>query len=75
MRSWLPGGHLALFILDMVLELDLSTIYAHYAGKDDRGRAGYPPTTMVSLLIYLGRAKTRGRDRCSISELLVDDGS
>ena len=52
MRSWLPEGHLALFVLDVVQALDLSQIYQAYVGRDDRGRAGYDPTMMVALLIY-----------------------
>jgi hypothetical protein len=28
--EWLPEGHLARFILDLVKELDLTKIYAHY---------------------------------------------
>ena len=41
MRQWLPEGHLALFVLDVVLSLDLSAIYKAYDDKDDRGRAAY----------------------------------
>jgi hypothetical protein len=42
LRAWLPEGHLALFILDVVGELDLSRICGVYDAKDSRGRAGYP---------------------------------
>ena len=52
MRSWLDDGHLALFVSDVVDQLDLSTIFAAYAKDDDRGRAGYHPTMMVKLLVY-----------------------
>ncbi len=34
MREWLPEGHLALFILDVVSELDLSDITATYEAKE-----------------------------------------
>jgi hypothetical protein len=34
--DWLPEGHLARFILDLVKELDLTRIYAHYE-KELRG--------------------------------------
>ena len=37
--EWLPQDHLALFILDIVQQLDLSPIYAHY----ERELRGYPP--------------------------------
>ena len=49
--DWLPEGHLARFILDLVKELDLTRIYAHY----DRELRGYPPhhpLMMVTLLVY-----------------------
>ena len=28
-RDWLPEGHLAYFVMDVVGQLDLSSIYAH----------------------------------------------
>jgi hypothetical protein len=37
--EWLPEGHLAYFLLDVVGELDLSAIYAPY----EREVRGYPP--------------------------------
>ncbi len=43
MRSWLPEGHLALFVSDVVDSLDLSAIRAVDDAKDRRGRAGYHP--------------------------------
>src|SRR5437879_1319637 len=49
--NWLPEGHLALFILDTVAELDLSPIDAYYAGRV-RGAPPYHPRMMVSLLLY-----------------------
>lgn len=52
MRAWLADGHLALFVSDVVDQLDLSAIFAAYAKDNDRGRAGYHPTMMVKLLVY-----------------------
>jgi transposase len=49
--EWLPEGHLALFILDMVQQLDLSTIYAHYE-RELRGYPPHDPQMMVALLLY-----------------------
>src|SRR5439155_6011321 len=72
MRSWLPEGHLALFILDVVSELDLSAIYKHYEDKDDRGRAGYHPTMMVSLLTYaycVGKPSSRKIERATYEDI------
>src|SRR5277367_5925085 len=50
MRAWLPEGHFALFVLDVVAALDLRAIHAVYEAKDDRGRAGFDPTRMAALL-------------------------
>ena len=52
MRSWLDDGHLALFVSDVVDQLDLSAIFAAYPKDDDRGRAGYHPTMMVKLRVH-----------------------
>jgi transposase len=49
--DWLPEGHLATFVLDLVEELDLSGVYGYY----DRELRGYPPhhpKMMVALLMY-----------------------
>ena len=37
--DWVPEGHLARFILDIVEQLDLSPLYAYY----EREQRGYPP--------------------------------
>ena len=49
--DWLPEGHLARFILDLVKELDLTKIYAHYE-KELRGYPPHHPQMMVALLLY-----------------------
>jgi transposase len=49
--DWLPEGHLARFILDLVKELDLGRIYARYE-RDLRGFPPYHPQMMVALLLY-----------------------
>lgn len=51
MREWLPEGHLALFVSDVVDALDLSGIYRAYEGED-RGHPAYHPAMMVKLLTY-----------------------
>ena len=51
LEDWLPEGHLARFISDVVGELDLSGIYRSYE-KDGRGQAAYHPLMMVKLLFY-----------------------
>jgi transposase len=49
--DWLPEGHLARFILDLVKELDLTKIYAHYE-KELRGYPPHHPQMMAALLLY-----------------------
>jgi len=52
LHDWLPEGHLARFVADVVETLDLSAMYAKYEGRDGRGLAAYDPRMMVRLLIY-----------------------
>ena len=51
MRDWLPEGHLAYLIRDMVREMDLSPFYLPYEGDGRRNRP-YEPRMMVTVLIY-----------------------
>ena len=51
-REWLPSGHLALFVLDLVGDLDLRAIEGALQRKDPRGERPYAPTMMTALLIY-----------------------
>ncbi len=51
LREWLPGGHLAWFVLDAVAEMDLSAFEAKYR-SDGWGAAAFPPSMMVPLLLY-----------------------
>ena len=50
--EWLPEGHLAYFILDVVQRLDLRPIESVLQAKDPRGERSYPPRMMVALLLY-----------------------
>jgi len=50
--EWLPEGHLAYFILELVERLDLGPIEAVIASKDARGERPYAPRLLVALLIY-----------------------
>ncbi|MGB0064532.1 MAG: IS1182 family transposase [Terracidiphilus sp.] len=52
LHDWLPDGHLARFLVDVVSALDLSAIYKSYQDKDGRGQAAYAPEMMVRLLLY-----------------------
>src|SRR5580700_1844423 len=50
-REWLPEGHLAWFVLDVVGELDMGEFYAPYR-VDGRGGAVYDPALMLGVLVY-----------------------
>jgi transposase len=51
MEEWLPEGHLARFVVDIVNRLDLSDIYATYS-EQTKGQKAYDPKMMVSLIFY-----------------------
>lgn len=48
-QEWLPEGHLARFIADIVAKLDMGPLRGLYAG---RGSEAYQPEMMVALLFY-----------------------
>jgi len=50
--TWLPEGHLAYFLLDVVQQLDLSEISRAIDAKDPRGERPYSPWMMTALLLY-----------------------
>ena len=50
-RAWLPEGHLAHHVSDLVDGLDLTAFYAPYEG-DGRRNAPYDPRMMVKVLLY-----------------------
>lgn len=47
--DWLPEGHLARFIVEIVAQLDLTLIKASYAG---RGSKAHHPEMLLALLFY-----------------------
>ena len=51
-RDWLPEEHLAWFILEVVSELDFSSIEESIQSKDARGQRPYDPQMMIGLLLY-----------------------
>ncbi len=51
LQEWLPPGHLAYFISDVVDQLDLSAITARYEGER-RGGPPYHPRMVVKVLLY-----------------------
>jgi transposase len=50
-RDWLPEGHLAYFVSDLVDQLDLSAITKVYEAED-RGYPPYHPVMMTKVLVY-----------------------
>src|ERR1700704_4208193 len=51
LQDWLPKGHLAYFISDMVDALDLKAFYVRYAGGGARNQP-FHPAMMVKVLVY-----------------------
>lgn len=51
LEDWLPEGHWARFLSDVVAERDLRPIYQSYE-KDGRGQAAYQPLMMLKVLFY-----------------------
>ena len=50
-RDWLPAGHLAWFVLDVVDQLDLGPFLMAYRA-DGHGRAAYQPRMLLAVLLY-----------------------
>jgi transposase/uncharacterized protein with FMN-binding domain len=72
MRDWLPEGHLALFVSDVVDTIDLSPITRKYAKQETRGRAGFNPRMMIKLLIFgycQGKTSSRKIERATFEEI------
>jgi transposase len=72
LHDWLPEGHLARFVAEVVETLDLSAIYAKYEEGDGRGLAAYDPRMMVRLLIYgycRGVASSRRMERATYEDV------
>jgi len=72
LRDWLPEGHLALFLSDVVDTLDLEPIFSDYEQSDGRGQPPYHPAMMVKLLIYgycMGKPSSRKLERASYEEV------
>jgi len=71
LRDWLPGDHLAWFVIDAVGEFDLSAFYASYR-SDGHGRAAHDPAMMVGLLLYaysIGERSSRRIERRCLEDV------
>jgi transposase len=51
LRDWLPDGHLAWFVLDVVDQLDLEPFLRAYRA-DGHGHPAYDPKTLLAVLLY-----------------------
>src|ERR1022692_2921425 len=72
LQDWLPEGHLARFVGEVVEALELSAIYAKYEAGDGRGLAAYDPRMMVRVLIYgycRGVASSRRIERATYEDV------
>jgi transposase len=71
LRDWLPGGHLARFVLDVVDQLDLTPFYR--AHRDDgHGHPAYDPKLLLGVLLYaycVGVRSSRQIERRCIEDL------
>ena len=74
LQEWIPEGHLAHFVSDLVESgvLDLSAIYASY--DEERGYPPYDPRLMLKLLLYgyaTGVSSSRKLERASFEDVAV----
>jgi transposase len=51
LREWLPEGHLAFFVSDLIDQLDLSAITTVYEAEE-RGYPPYHPVMLTKVLVY-----------------------
>jgi transposase len=74
LREWVPEGHLALFVSELVEQLDLSALIKPYDEGEQRGQPPYHPALMVKLLIYgycTGRMSSRKLEQACYEDVAV----
>jgi transposase len=70
-RDWLPAGHLAWYLLDVVERLELEPFYREYRA-DGSGRPAHDPAMMVALLLYaycVGERSSRRIERRCVEDV------
>jgi transposase len=70
-REWLPAGHLAWYLLEVVERLDLDAFYGEYRA-DGSGRPAHDPAMMVALLLYayaVGERSSRQIERRCVEDV------
>jgi transposase len=71
MAEWLPGDHLARFVIETVEQLDLGAVYGDYR-QDGLGRPAHDPAMMVALVLYsyaVGVTSSRAIERCCVVDV------
>jgi transposase len=69
--DWLPAGHLARFVVEVVERLDLSAFYGAYRA-DGSGRPAHDPAMMVALVLYnyaVGVRSSRAIERRCVEDV------
>ncbi len=69
--EWLPVGHLARFVVEVVERLDLAAFYAVYRA-DGSGRPAHDPAMMVALVLYnyaVGVRSSRAIERRCVEDV------
>jgi transposase len=69
--DWVPVGHLARFVVEVVERLDLSVFYAAYRA-DGSGRPAHDPAMMVALVLYnyaVGVRSSRAIERRCVEDV------
>lgn len=71
LREWLPPGHLARFVVEVVEQLDLCQVRAGYR-LGGRGRQAYDPAMLTALLLYgyaTGVRSSRQLERACVNDI------
>ncbi len=71
LRDWLPEGHLAWFILDVIDQLDLASFYRQHR-DDGHGHPAYDPKLLLGVLLYgycIGVRSSRQLERRCIEDI------
>jgi len=72
--EWLPEGHLAYFLLEIVRELDLHAIESVIQERDPRGERPYAPRMMTALILYAyctGQFSSRRIERATYEDVAM----
>lgn len=72
-REWLPAGHPALFLVELVESLDLSAFVAANRSSRVAGRPAYAPSVMVGIVLYASMTQVLSSRR--IERLLWTDAA